>query len=253
MATARCKTNDKHTVYTCTHAGQAPVPKVLVHSKNLDQFGLYLLIDFCYISASGTSIFCDTLIWIELSLTHNNMSKIVEFSVTLKKVCMSFQCITVTTVQSIQKTFQCDLQVVPFKHVPSLCVLSYNCSECSCQYAGCSCNIQLVCKLWDNDRRALMSRKAESHKSLHMKEIWPLHPLESWPWILVLHLAARIRGNLPQTHILLQEIWVYFASALFQKCKTRLLLNCNLWLLTERESTVQGVDFSLPIFFLCQK
>lgn len=41
-------------------------------------------------------------------------------------------------------------------------------------------------------------------------EIWPLHRLEGWPWILVLRFTARIRGNLPQTHILLGEIWVSF-------------------------------------------
>lgn len=106
-------------------------------------------------------------------------------------------------------------------------------------YTVCVLNKTMV--VW-----ALMYQKAAPCKSLYMIEIWPLHLLESWPWILVLCLAARIRGNLPQTHILLQEICAVFASALFQKRKTRLLLNCNLWLLTEREILCKGVIF----FFL---
>lgn len=76
--------------------------------------------------------------------------------------------------------------------------------------------VQLVC-----GKRALIYHKAECCKSFYMIEIWPLHRLESWPWFLVLCLAARIRGNLPQTHILLREIWAYFASALFSKMQNK--------------------------------
>lgn len=65
----------------------------------------------------------------------------------------------------------------------------------------------------------------------------PFHSLEGWPWILILSLAW-IRRNLSQTHILLQEICACFAPALFKKCKTRLLLNWNLWILTEWENAV---------------
>lgn len=103
---------------------------------------------------------------------------------------------------------------VPFKRLPVLCVLCYLLHVCWCQC------VRQVRMLRDNSNRALMYHKPEPCKSLHMREIWPLHPLvKSWPWILVLRSAARIRGNLPQTHILLQEIWAYFASALFQKRK----------------------------------
>lgn len=110
---------------------------------------------------------------------------------------------------------------------------------------------RLVCIQRDNGSRILMYHKAAPRKSLYMIEIWPLHPLESWPWILVLRLAARIRGNLQQTHILLREIWAYFASALFQKRKTRLLLNCNLWLLTEKgKYCARGWFFSYHFLFV---
>lgn len=95
--------------------------------------------------------------------------------------------------------------------LPLLCVkTSYVCSR---QY------VHQLCA--DNGKRALMYHKAEPCKSLYMIEIWPLHTLESWPWILVLCLAARIRGNLPQTHILLREICAYFASALFSKMQNK--------------------------------
>lgn len=62
---------------------------------------------------------------------------------------------------------------------------------------------QLVCLLWDNDKRALKHPKAKTHKSPHMmgeKKIASCILWKSWPWIVVLHLATRIKGNLEQTH-----------------------------------------------------
>ena len=134
--------------------------------------------------------------------------------------------------------------MVPFKHVR----LHFICQVC--ELTSVCTAAMYAARQWK--RSTYVPQSWNPVKSLYMMEIWPLHPLEGWPWILVLCFTARIRGNLPQTHILLGEIWVFFfASALFKNHKTRLLLNCNLWLLTERENTVPDWDFSLIICFSC--
>lgn len=79
-----------------------------------------------------------------------------------------------------------------------------------------------------------------------------LHAVESWPWIIVLHFATRIKGNLEQTHLASRDRRLFCLGSKTKKCKTRRLFKAQVFRYWRREREREMLILSfLLIHFFC--